>query len=74
MTSQQAQLDKLNASQQRALRTALKGRGAPVALVVDEAISKATVEFKYASGLHVAHFLMFGPRGRVVYHDTQRIA
>jgi len=41
---------------------------------VDEAISKVTVEFKHSNGKRFAHWLMLGPRGRVVYHDVSRIA
>jgi len=69
-----AEMSKLNPSQRRALRSELCGRGAAALISVDEAISKVTVEFKHSNGKRFAHWLMLGPRGRVVYHDVSRIA
>jgi len=72
MTAQD-EMNKLNLSQQRALRAVLRGRGRPVVFHVNERVSKVTAEFKYDSGLHVAHHVMLGKRGRIVFHEVQKI-
>ena len=64
-----AQLDKLNKYQLRALRHVLAGRGVAKSIHVDKAIDKATVTFGISNGLEVTHWLSFGPRGRIVYHE-----
>jgi hypothetical protein len=69
MTEMIAQLDKLNKFQLRALRHKLAGRGDAKAIYVDERISKAIVTFQYANGKDYAHHIMFGPRGRIFYHE-----
>ncbi len=74
MTEMTAEMNKLNTSQRRALRSELWGRGAASLISVDEKISKVTVEFEHSNGKRFAHWLMLGPRGRIVYHDVSRIA
>jgi hypothetical protein len=64
-----AELDKLNKQQLRALRHVLAGRGVAKSINVDHQISKATVTFGLSNGLEVTHFIMLGPRGRIVYHE-----
>ena len=69
VTDMLAQLDKLNKYQLRALRQTLAGRGVAKSIHVDKATDKATVTFGLPNGLEVTHFIMLGPRGRIVYHE-----
>jgi hypothetical protein len=69
MTEMLAQIDKLNKSQLRALRHKLAGRGNAKSIYIDERISKAIVTFEYANGRDYAHHIMFGPCGRIIYHE-----
>ena len=64
-----AELDKLNKQQLRALRHVLAGRGVAKSIHVDKAIGKATVTFGLSNGKDVSHFILLGPRGRIVYHE-----
>ena len=68
-----AEMQKLNPSQKRALRQALRGRGLAQTFRVDAKINKVYAEFIYDSGLRVAHHIMLGQRGRIVFHEVQKI-
>lgn len=68
-----AEMNKLNPRQRRALRGALFGRGLASLISVDEKTGKATVEFQY-DGKRIAHWIMLGQRGRIVYHEVACIA
>lgn len=73
-TEMTAEINKLNNLQIRSLRHQLSGRGQAAAISVDERISTVTVEFDHANGKRFAHYLMLGPRGRIVYHEIARVA
>ena len=68
-----AEMQKLNPSQKRALHKALRGRGLAQTVYVDARINKVYAEFVYNSGLRVAHHIMLGQRGRIVFHEVQKI-
>ena len=68
-----AEMQKLNPSQKRALYKALRGRGLAQTFHVDAKINKVYAEFVYDSGSSVAHHIMLGQRGRIVYHEIQKI-
>ena len=64
-----AEIDKLNKHQIRSLRKVLAGRGVAKSINVDQQISKVTVTFERSNGKEVSHFILLGPRGRIIYHD-----
>lgn len=60
-----SELNKLNSAQKKTVRKIFSGR-VPTALHVDEAISKMTVEFG-----SVIHFMILGPKGKIISHETK---
>jgi hypothetical protein len=59
-----SEMSKLNSAQKKTVRKLFSGR-VPTVLYVDGAISKVTVEFG-----PVIHYVILGPKGKIISHET----